>query len=132
MNLWKPCSSPACGPAKKHPIVWESAGALKETAFTDWPEGNFIWRELDRIFANGDGQFVYPCTDGPCGGVRLAALRDGLEDWELFRQLGRPALPLLRQLVRGARDWRADVGRLQELRAEAAKMLAAKRVEVLI
>lgn len=26
----------------------------------------------DRIFANGDGQFVYPCTDGPCGGVRLA------------------------------------------------------------
>ena len=59
MNIWKPCNSPKCGGAvQKHPVVWLGEGKLKETAFTDWPEANFIWQgQFDTIFANGDGQF---------------------------------------------------------------------------
>ena len=71
MNVWKPCNSSKCGGAlQKHPIAWLDEGDFKGTAFTDWPEANFIWQgSLDTIFANGDGQFVYPCPDGPCGSV---------------------------------------------------------------
>lgn len=126
MNLWKPCNSSKCGGAlQKHPIAWLDEGAFKGTAFTDWPEANFIWQgSLDTIFANGDGQFVYPCPDGPCGSVRMDALRDGLEDWELFRALGPPAVPLIQRVVQSPTIWNADPQLVQSIRAEAAKMLA--------
>ena len=60
-------------------------------------------------------------------GLEFEAIRDGLEDWELFRQLGEQAVPLIQQLVRGPKEWRADPWRLQELRAQAAKLLATNR-----
>ena len=130
MNLWKPCNSPKCGGAvHKHPVVWLKEGQLENTAFTDWPEANFIWQgQFDTIFANGDGQFIYPCPDGPCGSLRLDAIRNGLEDWELFRALGSPAVPLIKRLVQSPTNWTADPLLLQSIRAEAAKLLAgAKR-----
>lgn len=34
---------------------------------------------------NGDGVLVYPGTQGPLAGLRLAAIRDGIEDTELLR-----------------------------------------------
>ncbi len=37
-------------------------------------------------FTVGDGQYVYPGPDGPVGTIRMEAIRDGLEDWELFLQ----------------------------------------------
>ena len=126
MNVWKPCNGPSCGGAvSKHPVVWVGDSDLQRTAFTDWPEANFIWQgEYDDLFANGDGQFIYPCPDGPCGSIRLDAIRDGLEDWELFRALGKRAVPLIKQLVQSPTKWNADPSLLQSIRAEAAKLLA--------
>eukprot|EP00054_Salpingoeca_dolichothecata_P036329 m.7225 g.7225 ORF g.7225 m.7225 type:complete len:565 (+) comp6588_c0_seq2:117-1811(+) len=53
--------------------------------YTDYDPGNYIWApEYLDIFANGDGQFLYPGPDGPIPTTRLEAMRDGLEDWDLF------------------------------------------------
>ncbi len=35
-----------------------------------------------------DGSLAYPGVDGPLSSLSLDALRDGIEDWELFRRLG--------------------------------------------
>ena len=125
MNVWKPCNGPSCGGAvQKRPVAWLSENDLHGTAFTDWPEANFIWQgQYDTIFANGDGQFVYPCVDGPCGSARLDAIRDGLEDWELFRALGSAAVPLIQHVVRSPTNWNADPELVLSIRAEAAKLL---------
>ena len=75
------------------------------------------------IFANGDGQYLYPCEGGaPCGSVRLSGLRDGLEDWELFSRVEAGAgVALLQQMVRGPRDWEfAGHSLMESLRAQAA------------
>ena len=37
---------------------------------------------------NGDGSLIYPGADGPLGSLRLAAMVDGIEDWNIFRRLG--------------------------------------------
>ena len=37
---------------------------------------------------NGDGSLIYPGVDGPLGSLRLAAMVDGIEDWNIFRRLG--------------------------------------------
>jgi hypothetical protein len=37
-------------------------------------------------FLNGDGVLLYPGENGPIGSMRLANIRDGLEDTELLRQ----------------------------------------------
>jgi len=40
-------------------------------------------------FLHGDGVLLYPLPDGPAGSIRLANLRDGLEDYEYLWALGR-------------------------------------------
>ena len=101
---------------------------FKNLAYTDFPPANYIWQPTyDDIFANGDGQYVYPCEGGPCSTIRLSAIRDGLEDWELFAALGAErATPLLKRLVRSASDWTEDAALLEETRREAAEMLSGE------
>ena len=143
MNLWRPCQGAGCGGAHK-PAVMRRAqfsdpadprSNYSHLAYTDFPPANYIWQpQYDDIFANGDGQYVYPCehagaagTGGPCATVRLAAIRDGLEDWELFARLGaKQAAPLLRRLVRSPTDWTEDAALLEATRREAAAMLDAQ------
>ena len=90
--------------------------------FSDFPVANFIWLgQYNDIFANGDGQYLYPCENGkPCGSIRLSALRDGLEDWELFSRHGDDdSVNLLSRMVRGARDWEfSSHEHLDEIRRE--------------
>jgi hypothetical protein len=38
---------------------------------------------------HGDGVLLYPLPEGPAGCIRLANLRDGLEDYEYLWALGR-------------------------------------------
>ncbi len=54
--------------------------------FTDFNPANYEWlsQGYPTLFANGDGQYVYPGPNGPISTIRLEAIRDGLEDWELF------------------------------------------------
>ncbi len=47
------------------------------TGGTDWPA------------LHGDGVLLYPLRDGPAGSIRLANLRDGLEDYEVLWALGK-------------------------------------------
>ena len=83
---------------------------INGTGFTDWqclPRRTFlsilspfrsdhrnVWRiRYTSTFAathhnNGDGSLIYPGADGPLGSLRLAAMVDGIEDWNLFRRLG--------------------------------------------
>lgn len=65
-------------------------GQLAGTSpFTDFDPANYVWAPKDTdIWANGDGQFVYPGSDGPVSTVRLEVMRDGLEDWEVSDKTG--------------------------------------------
>ena len=57
---------------------------INSTARTDFDPANYVWLPRTDIFANGDGNFVYPSPTGPIPTVRLHNLRDGFEDAELF------------------------------------------------
>ncbi len=68
----------------------------------------------DHPWLHGDGILVYPGIDGPLGSIRLANLRDGLEDYEYLWLLGQQAgsvdavreacLPVSRSLTDYSRD----------------------------
>ena len=77
VNLWRPCDRDDCGGA----LTREALIQNTSSPFSDFPVANFIWLgQYNDIFANGDGQYLYPCENGkPCGSIRLSALRDGLE-----------------------------------------------------
>ena len=56
--------------------------------------------------------------------TRLENIRDGLEDWELFKMLdGAHSAPLLQTMVRSATDWSVDFQSLSEARLAALEML---------
>ena len=114
----------------------------KSSPYTSFPVSNYIWEpKYYDIFANGDGQYLYPCEGGkPCSSIRLSNIRDGLEDWELFSQLKKKShhtsslvksnddveygIGLIEEIVRGARDWE-NVGnrKLEIIRENIAKRL---------
>ena len=72
---------------KRNPSSNKPMKKIANTARTDFDPANYIWLPNTAIFANGDGNFVYPGVDGPIQTVRLRNLRDGFEDIELFRML---------------------------------------------
>jgi hypothetical protein len=55
---------------------------------------------------HGDGLLVYPLQDGSIGSIRLANLRDGLEDYEYLWLLGKrdAALPVTTDLTHFTQD----------------------------
>lgn len=134
VNLWRPCQSGRCGGFHRPSVMKRSTSSshVRNSAYTDFPPANYIW-EGDGgtydIFANGDGFFMYPCEDGPCSTIRLSAMRDGLEDWEIFSKLDKKvSIPLLRRLVRGPDDWTEDPELLERTRREAAFELQKPRL----
>ena len=72
---------------KRNPSSNKPMKKIANTARTDFDPANYIWLPNTAIFANGDGNFVYPGVDGPIQTIRLRNLRDGFEDIELFRML---------------------------------------------
>jgi len=61
----------------------------------------------------GDTHVVYPGTDGPWSGMRLEAMREGIEDYELLAQVARRdrklADRICRRSFRGFSDYTRDV-----------------------
>ena len=75
---------------------------------TDWDPASFET-------ANGDGCLMYPGPEGPISTIRLANIRDGIEDFELLHQLtertgdgGAAARMLCNRLITTLTDFTAD------------------------
>ncbi|KAK8812368.1 hypothetical protein WA158_007602 [Blastocystis sp. Blastoise] len=101
---------------------------IGDTAFTDFPPANYIWDPRTDIYANGDGQWIYPGESGPIDSQRLCSLQDGMEDFELMKMLDpEVAKPLIHKLVRSAIDHTDDAQLLEQVRREAAKLILEKK-----
>ena len=107
----------------RYPKSNRTMNRLEGTARTDFDPSNYIWYPRTDIFANGDGNFLYPGDDGPIATVRLHNLRDGFEDAEMFRQI--PSMDkvsdLTKPLVRSATDYTLDVSLFETQRKKAAQ-----------
>ncbi len=92
----------------EHRIHPEKGPLLDFSITTGGPE----WPEYDKL--HGDGVLLYPGDKGPIGSIRLANLRDGLEDYEYLwllaeklknvEQARRACLPVTESLTRFTRD----------------------------
>ena len=99
---------------------------INNTARTDFDPANYIWLPRTDIFANGDGNFVYPGQGFPIPSVRLHNLRDGFEDVELFRMLDLEKVgPIVEPLVRSPTNYTLDPILLEKQRELAASLVQA-------
>ena len=93
-------------------VFADNSKGEKRWPATDWNPAT--WRNDKGMAHNGDGQLLYPGPDGqPLSSLRLANLRDGIEDYE--------CVWLLRDAVA---KLRAKGGADPQLLAEAEKALA--------
>ena len=114
---------------QRHPPSSSPMERINSTARTDFDPANYIWLPRTDIFANGDGNFVYPSSTGPIPTIRLHNLRDGFEDAELFRMLDLDKVgPIVQPLVRSPTDYTLDPILLEKQRVLAASMIQAKHV----
>jgi hypothetical protein len=136
VNLWaSQCADAAGHPGPGQPVTRSSCAPVQRingTGQVDFDPATFV---SGRRFGNGEGSFVYPDVHGmPMSSLRLEAIRDGIEDWELFRQLRQAsndsvAESFIGQLVRdGSPGGHAlDPVRLEAARRGAARALIALR-----
>ena len=109
---------------KRHPASSSTIARINNTARTDFDPANYIWLPRTDIFANGDGNLVYPGAKGPVASVRLMNIRDGFEDAEMFRKLSLSETgPLVEPLVRSATNYTLD-----PLLFEKQRLLAASKL----
>ena len=115
-----------------HQRPCEPMRRINQTMFTDynpttWPAP---WG-----LAAGEGSFTYPGEDGPIATLRIKAIRDGIEDVELFRKAGvviggggflNAHHDLITQLATNFTDYKEDPVLLERLRREAARRLVAR------
>lgn len=91
--------------------------------------------------SNGDGSWMFPGPEGaPLSSIRLENLRDGMEDYEMFRHLPPQKLAqLIAPVLANGRncsaeapwtdvakrcvDWHDDPAVLEAVRREAARLL---------
>ena len=109
---------------QRHPPSSKTMEKINNTARTDFDPANYIWLPRTDIFANGDGNFVYPGVYGPIQTVRLRNLRDGFEDIELFRMLDTDKVkPIVSPVVSSATSYILNPLALDKGRQQAAAML---------
>ena len=122
-TIWRPFPG-----TKHHRLRRVDSGTPK----TDFPPANYIWSPRTDIFANGDGQFVYPGANGPVSTSRLEHIRSASQDARLFslaRQQGMPEDVLgayLKQLVRSPTDHTDDPALLENVRRSIASEVCTK------
>ena len=95
-----------------------------DLADTFFPE----WHTRNRLLMPGDGIFLYPAPDEVLPSIRLANVRDGVEDYEWLQlavsRAGRSAVDALtRRLVRSLTDFTRDPAELRHVRTEVAKLI---------
>jgi len=76
----------------------------------------------------GDSHLVYPGKAGPMSSIRLEALRDGVEDFELLKQLEKKdpkkARDICESVIRSMTDYTMDPSEFRKARAKLIKELA--------
>jgi glyoxylase-like metal-dependent hydrolase (beta-lactamase superfamily II) len=109
-----------------HVNLWPDAPALSadDVFLSDW-------RAENSLRMPGDGQLLYPGEDGPLPSIRLANIRDGIEDYEwltLFEQRrGRAAAEgVVKEIVQSLTGFSRDADALQRARSRIGD-LAEKR-----
>jgi len=89
---------------------WErNKQVISHGPYTDWDPASC--ENSKKKWANGDGNLIYPGPDGPLASLRLANIRDGLEDYEYLyllrrcvEQIGKLApTPARREFLESAR-----------------------------
>jgi hypothetical protein len=104
-----------------------------------WNSGNTIdsWNNVDRFGCTsnsrpGDGIFLYPpgpiASSEPAPGIRLKAIRDGVQDYEyaqMLHNLGQDAFvnSILQPLATSWTNWTHDPNALESARLQLGQML---------
>ena len=95
----------------QHPPACQNISRLSGSART-----NFVNNAMD-----GDGTLVYPGSEGMVSSIRLEAITDGIEDWQLLQRVPTSSrASLVRRLVRNGTDWTANATLLEKTRRDAA------------
>lgn len=86
------------------------------------------WEAENSLRMPGDGQLLYPGADGPLPSIRLANVRDGIEDYEwlllLEQKIGRAASEAVSsELIRSMTDFERSPDALRKTRARLADAL---------
>ena len=109
-----------------HVNCWRGTGKMneRETYFPDWRTDTFPR-------AHGDGVFLYPGREHVLSGIRLANVRDGVEDYEWLRlaaeRVGRNAVEaVMRELVRAKADFSRDASLLRRVRTRVADLISPR------
>ncbi|HNX36485.1 MAG TPA: DUF4091 domain-containing protein [Kiritimatiellia bacterium] len=106
-----------------HVNLWPDRPPLKtDDTFLD------AWQAENSLKMPGDGQLLYPGADGPLPSIRLALVRDGIEDYEwlqlLERKTGRSAAEAATaRLIRSMTDFERSPDALRNARAQIADAL---------
>lgn len=111
-----------------HVNNWKDSSAKLDERESFFPG----WRCDTWPLMPGDGVFIYPGKDRIVSGVRLANVRDGVEDYEWMqlaeKRIGRNAVEnILRKVVESAKDFSRDAKLLRRVRSELADAIEGTR-----
>ena len=133
--FWLACAHQVSGWLFWSDVLWQRYPAantpisrLEDTARTDFDPANYVWYPETDIFANGDGNLLYPGSQGPVPSVRLHNMRDGFEDAELLKMLTpSEAQSVVLPLVRSPTDYTLEPLLLEQQRMQAAGLVLKER-----
>lgn len=111
-----------------HVNFWKDSAAKLDERQSFFPD----WRTDTWPMMPGDGVFIYPGKNRLISGVRLANVRDGVEDYEWMqlaeKRIGRNAVEdILRKVVKSAKDFSRDTSLLRRVRSELADAIECAR-----
>ena len=94
------------------------------------------WSTRNSLRCPGDGTFLYPSKNGVVPSIRLALLRDGVQDYEWLamaeKKRGRKAVDAVsRRLVRSLKDFTRDPAAVRDAHGEIGDMIdggASRRI----
>jgi hypothetical protein len=115
-----------------HVNYWKDSDARLDEGASFFPE----WRSDTWPMMPGDGVFIYPGKERLISGVRLANVRDGVEDYEWMllaeKRIGRNALDaILRKVVVSPTDFSRDPSLLRQVRSRIADAIEGVSRDVL-